>query len=150
MGARDVSAGGGHVYVETSAILRDLLDGDGAPEIRETLRRAEIVVTSRLTLAEVRRVLARLRVLQPAASAAIAAREAQLESEADLWTIQPVDEPIFARCGRPFPKEPVRTLDAIHLATVERVSGALPRLVVLSTDDRVRTNAAAAGFDVKP
>jgi hypothetical protein len=41
-------------------------------------------------------------------------------------------------------------LDGIHLATVEKLSAAVVRLVVLSADDRVRRNAAAPGFAVRP
>jgi predicted nucleic acid-binding protein len=139
-----------HVYLESSAALRDLLDGDDADAIRAVLRRAAFVATSRLTVAEVARVAARLRLVHPGLGGRIAAREAQFQSDSDLWTILPVDEPVWERCGRPFPREPVRTLDAIHLATIERVSAAMPRLTVLSTDGRVRDNARDLGFDVLP
>jgi predicted nucleic acid-binding protein len=139
-----------NVYLESSAALRDLLDGDGAREVRAALAGAEIVATSRLTLAEVGRVLARLRVLQPEVAARVAAREASFQAESDLWAIHPVDDAVWERCARPFPKEPLRLLDAVHLATAERLSGALPRLVVLSTDERVRRNAVALGFEIRP
>ena len=139
-----------NVYLETSAALRDLLDGDGAEAIRSVLESAEQVAASRLTIAEVERVFARLRSLEPAVAARGAAREANFAAEADLWTIQPLDEDILRRCGRPFPVEPVRMLDAVHLATIEKLSSALPHLVVLTTDERVRKNAVALGFDVQP
>jgi predicted nucleic acid-binding protein len=139
-----------NLYLESSAALRDLLGGDRCDEIRQLLAEADVVATSRCTLAEVGRVIARLRVLEPRAAAATAAREAQFQSDSELWVIQPVDEPIWLRCARPFPAEPVRTLDAIHLATIERLAGVLERLVVLSTDEHVRTNARALGFPVAP
>lgn len=139
-----------NVYLESSAALRDLLDGDGAQTVREALRQAGVVATSRITLAEVGRVLARLRVVEPGIAARAAAREAEFEAEAELWVVQPVDESIWERCGRPFPAEPVRLLDAVHLATIEKLGGALPGLTVLSTDERVRSNAVALGFDVRP
>ena len=139
-----------NLYLESSAALRDLLGGPGCEEIRRLLRTAEIVATSRCTLAEVGRVLSRLRVLEPAVSATVAARESQFQTDSDLWVIQPVDEWIWNRCSRPFPMEPVRTLDAIHLATVEKLGGIIDRLVVLCADDRIRANARALGFDVVP
>lgn len=139
-----------NVYLESSAALRDLLDGDGADRIREQMRDAPVVATSRLTLAEVGRVLARLRATDPDVAAKLAPREAAFVAESELWAIAPVDDEILARCTRPFPVEPVRTLDAIHLATVERLSSGIPRLVVLSTDDRLRRNAVALGFAVAP
>jgi hypothetical protein len=46
--------------------------------------------------------------------------------------------------------EPVRVLDAVHLASIERLASALPNLVVISIDDRVRRNAEAFGLEVRP
>ena len=107
-------------------------------------------MTSRLCLAEVARQLARLRTLSPDVSARVAASEAAFLADSERWGIHPVDDAVWERCGRPFPAEPVRTLDAIHLATIEKLAGAVPGLVVLSTDQRVRRNAEALGFDVRP
>jgi predicted nucleic acid-binding protein len=139
-----------NLYLESSAALRDLLAGERCEEIRRLLVDAEVVATSRCTLAEVGRVFARLRVLEPEVAAAAAAREAQFDTDSELWILQPVDDAIWSRCGRPFPVEPVRTLDAIHLATVERLSGAIDHLVVLTMDVRVRANAQALGLQVVP
>jgi predicted nucleic acid-binding protein len=139
-----------NLYLESSAALRDLLGGEGCDEIRQLLKSAEIVATSRCTLAEVGRVFARLRVMEPVAAAASAARESQFQADSELWVIQPVDEWIWNRCSRPFPVEPVRTLDAIHLATVEKLSGVIDHLSILTTDSRIRENAKALGFSVVP
>ncbi|MFZ5471381.1 MAG: PIN domain-containing protein [Myxococcota bacterium] len=139
-----------NLYLESSAALRDLLEGDEAQAIRALLGKAQLVATSRLTLSEVGRVLARLRVLDPQAAARASVRESEFESETELWVVQPVDEPIWERCRRPFPAEPVRLLDAVHLATIEKLGGLLPGLTILSTDERVRRNASALGFDVRP
>jgi hypothetical protein len=55
-------------------------------------------------------------------------------------------DPILDRAGRPFPVEPIRTLDAIHLATAEFL-GDPPQLVtVLTRDASVRDKARALGF----
>ena len=91
-----------------------------------------------------------MRVLEPQVAAVAAGREAQFQSDSELWIIQPVDEAIWRRCSRPFPVEPVRTLDALHVATIERLSAAIEGLVILSTDGRVRANAQALGFAVAP
>ena len=50
----------------------------------------------------------------------------------------------------PFPHEPVRTLDALHLATAAIFAQALGSLCVASLDDRVRTNAKAMGMSLAP
>ncbi len=60
-----------------------------------------------------------------------------------------VTEPVLVRAGRPYPVEPVRTLDAIHLATAGEI-GEPPQLVTLVTrDDRVRSNGQALGHPVE-
>ena len=60
-----------------------------------------------------------------------------------------VTEAILACLGRPFPLEPVRTLDAIHLATAQAL-GDPPALVTIVTRDvRVRDNATALGYLVE-
>jgi hypothetical protein len=60
-----------------------------------------------------------------------------------------VTETILSHVARPFPVEPIRTLDAIHLATAE-VLGDPPALVAIITRDvRVRDNATALGHPVE-
>jgi len=55
---------------------------------------------------------------------------------------------VLERAGRPFPIEPIRTLDAIHLATIE-LMGETPQLVtVVTRDKRVASNARALGHAI--
>ncbi|OFV90763.1 MAG: hypothetical protein A3H95_09990 [Acidobacteria bacterium RIFCSPLOWO2_02_FULL_64_15] len=59
-----------------------------------------------------------------------------------------ITDAVLARVGRPFPVEPIRTLDAVHLATAELL-GEPPQLVTIVTRDaRVRDNARALGYAV--
>lgn len=60
-----------------------------------------------------------------------------------------VADPVLARVRRPFPVEPIRTLDAVHLATVEVLGEPPPLVVVVSRDRRVRENAQALGYRVE-
>jgi hypothetical protein len=62
----------------------------------------------------------------------------------------PVNEEVLARTGEDLPVEPVRTLDAIHLAALQIPAEVLPDLDVVSADERVRANATALGFGVMP
>jgi len=59
-----------------------------------------------------------------------------------------VTDDVLARAGRPFPAEPVRTLDAIHLATAEILGEPPPLVTVVTRDARVRENAVALGYAV--
>jgi hypothetical protein len=54
------------------------------------------------------------------------------------------------RARRPFPAEPIRTLDAIHLATASLAHTLVPDLTILSVDARVRASARQMGYVVLP
>ena len=63
--------------------------------------------------------------------------------------VMAITDAALARAGRPFPVEPIRTLDAVHLATAELL-GEPPQLVtVLTRDHRVSENAKALGYVVE-
>lgn len=53
---------------------------------------------------------------------------------------------VLARVGRPFPVEPVRGLDAVHLTTIEMLDDPRPPVTVVSRDVRVRLNAEGLGL----
>jgi predicted nucleic acid-binding protein len=136
-----------HSYVETSALLRVLLEGD---EALLPLLVAENCYTSALTLAEARRAIRRARSagrLDAAGAQMARRRVAEFESWAEII---PVNEDVLKGTDEEFPVEPVRTLDAIHLATIQLLADTLPELCVVSTDDRVRGNATALGINVVP
>lgn len=57
---------------------------------------------------------------------------------------------MLRRAGEAFPVEPVRTLDAIHIATLQILDEALSEFEVATCDERVRDNAEALGFTVLP
>jgi len=56
---------------------------------------------------------------------------------------------VLSRVGRLFPVEPVRTLDAIHLATVELLGLEPASIIVVTRDARVRANARAMGWSTE-
>ena len=57
---------------------------------------------------------------------------------------------VTSRAREVWPQEPVRTLDAIHLATATLFARAIGELTMLSLDQRVRANASALGWTVVP
>lgn len=50
---------------------------------------------------------------------------------------------------RPFPVEPIRTLDAIHLATAELLDEPPQLVTIVTRDERVRANAQALGYGIE-
>lgn len=152
MAAEDrAGAGSRHVaspirYVETSALLSALLeqDGDAERELRADGRR----VTSALTVAESYRAIVRAREagrLDAAQERAVVRALRTFFARCDLVAV--TDE-VLTRAGRPFPREPVRTLDAIHLATAEALGEPPPLVTMVTRDSRVRENARALGYGV--
>lgn len=137
-------------YIESSALVAWVLAEGQASDVARCLRRLDAGVTSALTLAETRRAVARAsRELRlPPARASTAVRRAR--KLVDGWDLVPIDEAILERASRPFRVEPIRTLDAIHLASIERAARAFDDLVVISLDARVRANAAARDLPVLP
>jgi predicted nucleic acid-binding protein len=138
------------LYAESSAALAWLLDEPTARTVRERLAKAEIVIASDLTLIECDRVLIRAAVLGDLTEADAADRRAHLTTAAAHWNMLRISGEIVERARHPFPGDPVRTLDAIHLASALVARSALSGLEVLSLDDRIRTVAKKLGFRVQP
>ena len=61
-----------------------------------------------------------------------------------------VDPEMVQRARQAFPREPIRTLDAIHVATALVIRGLVGGLQFLTLDERIRGNAVELGFDVVP
>jgi predicted nucleic acid-binding protein len=139
-----------NVYAESSAVLAWLLWEDAGPRVREVLRRAELVMASDLTLVECDRVLIRAVTLAEIDEATATDRRAHLNAAAAHWHLWRVNSEIVDRARRPFPSEPVRTLDAIHLASALAVRSIVPGVELLSLDDRIRRAGAQLGFRLQP
>ena len=108
------------------------------------------MLASSLTLIECDRVLLRAAAAGTLAEAVAAERRAWLARTVEHWVLFDLDGAIVERARRPFPAEPLRTLDAIHLATAALAQSLVPDLVVLSLDDRVRGSGRLMGFHLLP
>ena len=108
------------------------------------------MLTSCLTLIECERVLIRAVATNLLPEAVAAERRAVLARTGDHWVTFDLDVEVVARARRPFPAEPIRTLDAIHLATAVLAQSLVPDLDVLSLDERIRRSAEQMGFRVLP
>ena len=138
------------LYAESSAILSWLLgDGDGAT-VRSVLAGADVVFASRLSVAECERALARLEAERILPGPETVVLRETLSRATSHWIRYEIGPTVLARVGRAFPIEPVRTLDAIHLATALELRAMEPRLAVLTLDRRIRANAEQLGLPVLP
>jgi len=134
-------------YVESSALLAALLEQDTAARV--ALGAPGRRVTSALTFAEASRALIRARAAARLTSAEERAALRWLQTFRRRCDVFSITDAVLARAGRPFPVEPIRTLDAIHLATADAL-GEPPQLVsIMTRDSRVSENARALGYSVE-
>jgi predicted nucleic acid-binding protein len=139
-----------NIYAESSAVLAWLLGEAAASRVREVLRRAELVMASDLVLIECDRVLIRAVTLGEIDEGTAADRRAHLNAAAAHWHLYRLSLDIVERARRPFPPEPVRTLDAIHLASALAARSTVPSVELLSLDDRIRRAGEQLGFRLQP
>jgi predicted nucleic acid-binding protein len=131
-------------------VLHWLLDEPRSEAVRESLASAELVMASSLTIVECDRVLVRAVATNILPEATAAERRAVLARTVDHWVTFDLDPEVLDRVRRPFPAEPIRTLDAIHLATAILARSLVTDLAVLSLDERVRRSAVGMGLRVLP
>jgi predicted nucleic acid-binding protein len=139
-----------NLYAESSAVLAWLLGEDAGGDVRDALSSAKTVIASDLTLIECDRVLIRASTLGDITEAQAADRRAHLNAAAVGWHVMRVGEEVVDRARRPFPGEPIRTLDAVHLASAMVARQAIAGLELLSLDDRIRAAARQLGMRVRP
>lgn len=138
------------VYAESSAVLTWLLGEPRQDAVIRAFESTDTVVTSAITIVECARALARARAM----------RRIQADDEREAlrlfddtlrgWNVLDVTDDVVAAARRRFPHEPVRSLDALHIASALTLHEALGELSVASLDERVRRNAEALGMSVVP
>ncbi|HCU25884.1 MAG TPA: hypothetical protein DF383_12775 [Deltaproteobacteria bacterium] len=134
------------MYLETSALLAALFGEPSEEKILSLLESTEAIATSTLTLLESRRALIRRQ-----AQGFISLRDrlqvmgllARMSADWDILEISPE---IQQRAGEAFPIEPVRSLDAIHLASALELFQLESDLKFLSLDQRVMENLEPLGI----
>lgn len=138
------------LYAESSAVLAWLLDEDAAETVLGLLTAEQLIIASDLTLVECDRALHRAVALRELAEADAADRRAHLATVSSHWTLLRIGPEVVERARQSFPGLPIRTLDAIHLASLLVARSAVPGLTLLSLDTRVRDAAAQLGIELRP
>ena len=139
-----------NIYVESSAVLAWLLGEEAGQRVRRLLGHADLVMTSDLTLVECDRVLIRAVTLGEIDEATAADRRAFLNAAAAHWHVLRLSVDIVDRARHRFPAEPVRTLDAIHLASALAARSGVAGVQLLSLDDRIRRAGEQLGVRLQP
>lgn len=125
------------LYLDTSAVLRVLLEAGTSPEIEQRMHDATVLITSRLTIVEAARALLRLRqsATIPEVRLADAGRDLDaLWAHCEFWELTPAVCDLAAPIA---PAKSLRTLDALHLATYLLARRRLGAAELLTTDRRM-------------
>ena len=125
------------LYLDTSAILRALLESAATSEMEKRLHDASVLITSRLTLVETARALLRLRQAATVSEVQLADAGRDLDAlwaRCDIWELTPAVCDLAASIA---PAKALRTLDALHLATYLLARRRLGALELLTADRRL-------------
>jgi predicted nucleic acid-binding protein len=134
------------LYLESLAAVAWLFGESTASDVGRRMDEAEIVVTSQLTIVEIERAIHRAIAVRLIREGSAQKLRGLLARERKKWITMAPTEGVLTRAGRAFPLEPVRALDAIHLATALAFSETFPDLKILALDRRVTENATALGL----
>jgi predicted nucleic acid-binding protein len=138
------------LYVESSAVLAWLFGEPAGAAAGDRMNGARALISSELTLVECSRAIHQA-VGRGALSPSVAAGLGHdLTAVSQSWEILRLMPSVLARARQSFPHEPIRTLDALHIASALEARAAYPKLAVLSLDVRVRQVATSLGFVVAP
>ena len=136
----------GPLYVETSAVLRTVLEIGASPEIETRLNETERLLTSRLSPVESARAFLRLRRLGELSETAVADAESAVRS---VWTrceILELSGPICDLAERVAPASLLRAIDALHLASFVVARRHIEDLELLTVDNRLLAAVEAGGI----
>jgi predicted nucleic acid-binding protein len=130
------------LYLDTSAVLRALLESGTGPQVEERIKNAPLLVTSRLSLVEAARAVHRVRTQGHVSEQALADATRELDA---LWArceVWGLTSQVCELAGRVAPTKSLRTLDALHLSTYLLARRHIEGLELLTEDQRL---AEAAG-----
>ena len=130
------------LYVDTSAVLRTALESGTTPDVELRIRAAPALVTSRLSLVESARAISRARALGGVSEERLADAEREIEAVWGRCEIWELTRAVCDLARHVAPGKPVRTLDALHLATFVLARRKIEGLDLLTVDARL---AEAAG-----
>ncbi|WP_127477859.1 type II toxin-antitoxin system VapC family toxin [Sulfurivermis fontis] len=140
----------GVVYIDTSALAKWYLNEEGSDTFSAYIQTLDSAIISTLTRTEIRSLLARRRRmgdldvgLEPVLYAAF--QDDISSGHLQLYTVANERFDEAANLLALYPEQPLRTLDALHLAVAKHYG-----IGAIATADTVMANAAAAmGFAVR-
>jgi predicted nucleic acid-binding protein len=126
------------IYLDTSAVLRATLESGTTPDLEAQVSLAEAMLTSRLSLVEASRSLIRAQQIGRVSEKQRVDAERQIDSIFARCHVWEISRAVCERASSVAPRTGLRTLDAIHLATLleaRRRTGA--EIELLTADERL-------------
>jgi predicted nucleic acid-binding protein len=136
------------IFVDSSAIIRAVLERGMSRSVEKTLASATTLIVSRLALVETSRALLRAHVEERVNDDVLARAELEVDdfwSRCEIWELT---RTVCDEARRIAPALPLRSLDAMHLATFLVARKRLPTLRLLTTDARMSEAAKHLRFAV--
>jgi predicted nucleic acid-binding protein len=125
------------LYLDTSAVLRAALEAGTTPEIETRIRAAPVLITSRLSLVESGRAMLKARELPAVSEERLADVEREIEAVWARCEIWELTRGVCELARQVAPRKPLRTLDALHLATFVLARRRIEGLELLTVDARL-------------
>ena len=137
-------------YFDTSALVKRYIDEAGRRDVLRLLRRHECV-TSALLSVELRSALRRRVSEGNLDSQRVPAILTRVATDRAYWTLVEVARDVIAGAETLVATHPLRTLDAIHIASAQlfRARIGAPDLIFVSADARQTEAAAAVGMTIR-
>jgi predicted nucleic acid-binding protein len=136
-------------YFDSSAVVKLYVQESGRAAVLRLLRQHEMVASAILPV-EIRGALRRRAAENVIDSSRLPAALHQLAVDRAQWNLMAVSAEILERAEQLVASHPVRTLDAIHIASAQEFGARLKtRVPFISADHRQIQTAAAAGLMVR-
>ena len=135
------------LYIETSAVLAWLLGESVSHRVVDTINRHDTIVSSVLLIVETGRALIRAEIEGIIDAGGHQRLKGLFAEHSTGWSYLEINSLIRKRAAKPFPIEPIRSPDAIHLSTALEFLQIYPDLVVLSFDKRILDNFVPLGLN---
>lgn len=142
-----MAEGRGFAYFDTSALVKRYVVEDGTLAVRRLLRRYG-VISSAIFQVEICSALRRRKFEGLVSDAALDRVLRRVRSDAASWRLVAVVEEVFALARDRILEHPLRSLDAIHVASAEAVRREGMALPFVTADARHAAAARTLGLEV--
>ena len=137
-------------YFDASALVKRYIDEAGRREVLQLLRRHDCV-TSGVLPVELRSALRRRAAEGTLEAARVPAILKRAAADRTYWTLVEVGTDVLTAAETLVARYPLRTLDAIHIASAQLFAARVPtpELIFVSADKRQTEAAVAIGLTVR-